>query len=550
MAGFALAIGLSGAMSGELRAAHAAADAGNGRVQAEAVAESTGSSPAQGGAVMQETINNKTSKGMSGKTADADVEAASANQQAQASQTALRQIYDKLKAGKKIVANASHSETKKPTVYLTFDDGPSKNTPKVLDILQKYHIHATFFEIGEVAKAYPDIVRRVVKEGHTLGNHSYNHVYDQLYSNFDGFWNQIAQTENVFDKIAGVQPRWIRAPGGTFENFGAFYYYYMTKAGYHIEDWNVEAGDAKRRGVPAAEMIENVKKSPLYHDVILLMHDGSGHAQTVKALPAIIAYYKKKGYAFAPLSESSDPLSYRISKLTSRWHRKTPAFQDFERTLSMIESQKPVWQHQTATDRKQGEGRPDSQSAASGSLKAQAASSAPLTIVWNGKRAELPSRATLLQGNQVHVAVRDLMKALGGRIQWDGTDRMVVAKLGAYTLQYRLKHNDLRILNMRRVIRTMPFPDMEISSGTMFVPLCKTLRMLNGSGVSLTRKQGQCQVKVSFLGPDILHLFRPLLFADAAPKQTANMKANSIENVRKEISHSGFALMKMAAQGV
>ncbi|MNP81499.1 hypothetical protein D3C76_1798710 [compost metagenome] len=64
-------------------------------------------------------------------------------------------------------------------------------------------------------------------------------------------------------------------------------------------DWNVDSRDATRQGVPAEEIVAAVKKSPLKHQLTVLMHDGAGHGETVKALPEIIAYYKEQGYAFA-----------------------------------------------------------------------------------------------------------------------------------------------------------------------------------------------------------------------------------------------------------
>jgi hypothetical protein len=81
-------------------------------------------------------------------------------------------------------------------------------------------------------------------------------------------------------------------------------------------DWNMDSGDSARVNVPAKEILDKVEQSTLKHEVILLMHDGIGHGQTVKALPEIIQYFKKKGYAFAPLTTMVKPIQSPISKNT------------------------------------------------------------------------------------------------------------------------------------------------------------------------------------------------------------------------------------------
>lgn len=118
------------------------------------------------------------------------------------------ETFQMLKSGKRPVTQvANYVIPEKPTVYLTFDDGPSKLTGKVLDILQKEGIKATFFMIGEEAESHPELVKRVVKEGHSIGNHSYNHVYKELYTDYDNFWKQIEQTEQILFKLVGFNPQ-------------------------------------------------------------------------------------------------------------------------------------------------------------------------------------------------------------------------------------------------------------------------------------------------------------------------------------------------------
>jgi peptidoglycan/xylan/chitin deacetylase (PgdA/CDA1 family) len=231
------------------------------------------------------------------------------------------ELFNELKLGHRIIP--AHTEPiiyttpQQPTVYLTFDDGPSAQTSKVLDILHNEGITASFFVLGEMAEQHPDLIKRIDKEGHTIGNHSYNHVYEQLYSDIGEFWRQIQKTEKIVYDICGLKPELVRAPGGTSRHFNAFYYYDMDEAGYTTIDWNMDSADSTRADITAQEIVERVKQSGLRHEVILLMHDGAGHGQTVQALPEIIDYFKKKGYAFAPLTTLVKPVQFPI--VQAKW---------------------------------------------------------------------------------------------------------------------------------------------------------------------------------------------------------------------------------------
>ncbi|MET1168250.1 polysaccharide deacetylase family protein, partial [Bacillus velezensis] len=109
-------------------------------------------------------------------------------------------------------------------VYLSFDDGPGNHTREVLDILRKEKVLATFFVLGEQAERYPELIRGLVEDGHALGNHTFNHQYEKLYSDFKVFWKQIKQTEEVLERITGFRPNLVRAPGGTYGHFDQSYF--------------------------------------------------------------------------------------------------------------------------------------------------------------------------------------------------------------------------------------------------------------------------------------------------------------------------------------
>ncbi|WP_058302813.1 polysaccharide deacetylase family protein [Gorillibacterium timonense] len=254
---------------------------------------------------------------------DAGAAVASAEAQASGDSSLTTELYQTLSSGKLIPAastpDGAADRSSEKVVYLTFDDGPSKLTPEVLDILRAEEVKATFFELGELAELRPQIVKRVVEEGHALGNHSYNHVYKELYGSYEAFWGQVSKTEDILFKITGIRTSLLRPPGGSYTNFDSFYFYLLEQAGYRVFDWNVDSTDASRRGVPA-ESIENaVLKAPLKNQMVVLMHDGAGHEETVKALPAIIRHFKENGYRFEKLDSDVSPVQFRLGK--AKWKR-------------------------------------------------------------------------------------------------------------------------------------------------------------------------------------------------------------------------------------
>ena len=106
------------------------------------------------------------------------------------------------------------------TMYLTFDDGPSEeNTERVLDILKKRNIKATFFLVGENVERHPEIVRRIVREGHTIGIHCYNHDYKALYQSAETYVEDFEHARRVVYETCGVEAQMFRFPGGSINNY-------------------------------------------------------------------------------------------------------------------------------------------------------------------------------------------------------------------------------------------------------------------------------------------------------------------------------------------
>ena len=193
------------------------------------------------------------------------------------------------------------------TVYLTFDDGPDdKNTPAVLDVLREAGVKATFYVTGRQAEAHPDVLQRIYDEGHAIGNHSYDHRYEKLYPDVNGFLAEMERTDEIIYGILGVRPLILRAPGGRIGHFTAAYAPAIRANGYVEHDWNVSSADAAPGHPVAQDFIDNISSETdqevAARTAIILMHSSEGHEETVKALPKIIELLKAKGYTFGVIT--------------------------------------------------------------------------------------------------------------------------------------------------------------------------------------------------------------------------------------------------------
>ena len=193
--------------------------------------------------------------------------------------------------------------------YLTFDDGPSENTEKILDILAKYDIKATFFLFVEALTVdRKATVERAIEEGHAIGMHANVHVYEKLYANLDSFLNDY---ETLYEKLKedyGIETALFRFPGGSvctcLNGQGKTYLHEMEKRGFSCFDWNVSGEDSV--GSPTVSSIQkNVLKKGLdCRRAIVLLHDSGSAAKTVEALPEIIEQFKEEGFEFQSLENA------------------------------------------------------------------------------------------------------------------------------------------------------------------------------------------------------------------------------------------------------
>lgn len=186
---------------------------------------------------------------------------------------------------------------KEKVVALTFDDGPwLQSTSEILDILKKNKIKGTFFEIGQNIKSYPELTKRVVAEGHVIGNHTWHHWYHYMNPQAAAF--EINSTSDLIYQTTGVKTNLFRPPGGIMRNGVGDY---ARNKKYAIVMWSADSVDYSRPAVP--RLIRNVMREAKPGGIVL-MHDGGGNrSHTVEALPEIISIFRKQGYRFVTIPE-------------------------------------------------------------------------------------------------------------------------------------------------------------------------------------------------------------------------------------------------------
>jgi peptidoglycan-N-acetylglucosamine deacetylase len=199
---------------------------------------------------------------------------------------------------------------------ITFDDGPDPVwTPRILDVLKKYNVKAAFMVIGEEAADNTGLLKRYVREGHEIGNHTWTHPDISEISEFQ-LRSELNLTERLFAAELGRQPLYFRPPYSIDQepdtNDQAAPAERIQQMGYTIignkidtDDWNEHPRKSPQEITNSVlEQIENMKTRPWMRGSIILMHDGGGdRSATVAALPLLITTLRAKGYEIVPVSE-------------------------------------------------------------------------------------------------------------------------------------------------------------------------------------------------------------------------------------------------------
>jgi len=197
-----------------------------------------------------------------------------------------------------------HGDIGQPKIALTFDDGPNEPyTSEILDILKRYNVKVTFFLLGKNVERYPDTTRRIVKEGHAIGNHTYDHPYLLIQSK-SHIKYEIKKAEQSIFEAANTKTHLFRSPYGVDNSW---VYHFAKEIGYVTIEWTV-TGHNGRKEVTPDKIVKNILDE-VENGAIILLHDGNrlikgyDRSQTVKALPAIIELLQQKGYQFVTVPQ-------------------------------------------------------------------------------------------------------------------------------------------------------------------------------------------------------------------------------------------------------
>ena len=202
--------------------------------------------------------------------------------------------------------------------YLTFDDGPSKVTPEILDTLDALGIKATFFVIGRTNEADVAALKRIQAEGHSIGAHSYSHQYEKIYRSVENYLDDFNEIEEWIFEITGEHTQIFRFPGGSNnatakKSIMTGIATEMTRRGYTYYDWNVIAHDDRKAAYPPDVLFDNVVKSAkgkLERDLVLLFHDNATRKTTPQVLPRVVKYFQEQGYEFDKITPETRPIQF------------------------------------------------------------------------------------------------------------------------------------------------------------------------------------------------------------------------------------------------
>lgn len=213
--------------------------------------------------------------------------------------------------GKPPTGNASAEELKKynayfigdttqNTIYLTFDCGyENGNTEPILDALKKHDVKATFFVVGNFLETSPEIVKRMIAEGHTVGNHTYHHLDMSSISSMDAFKKETQDVENLFEQITGTPiTKFYRPPQGKYniENLKM-----AQELGYHTFFWSLAYVDWYQDKQPTKDEAFGKLFKRIHPGAIVLLHSTS--STNAQILDELLTKWEEMGYTIKPLTE-------------------------------------------------------------------------------------------------------------------------------------------------------------------------------------------------------------------------------------------------------
>jgi peptidoglycan/xylan/chitin deacetylase (PgdA/CDA1 family) len=193
------------------------------------------------------------------------------------------------------------------TVYLTFDDGPHKVSNQILALLDDYDAKATFFMLDGNIRDFPEAVKRMAEDGHSLGAHGVTHDKKKIYQSPQTVVAEMKQTLNTIREITGIDSALIRTPYGSAPHMKDPYKKAVADKGYLMWDWNIDSKDwfyrDKRLVSDTIAQIESHKKKQ--EPIVILLHE---REETLAQLPALLRYLKEQNYRFEALNPAMEPI--------------------------------------------------------------------------------------------------------------------------------------------------------------------------------------------------------------------------------------------------
>ncbi len=193
-------------------------------------------------------------------------------------------------------------------IYLTFDDGPSKYTDDLLDLLAQYDVKATFFVIGHEGEEYSRLYKRIVEEGHAIGMHSYSHDYEKIYKSVEDFEKDFTKISDLLYDYIGFVPDLYRFPGGssnskckklTIQPFISF----LLERDMRYFDWNVENGDATGVSYTVEQLAQNLLDGVANKTTsVVLCHDTNAKGKTLESMKIVLPALVEKGAQVLPIT--------------------------------------------------------------------------------------------------------------------------------------------------------------------------------------------------------------------------------------------------------
>lgn len=208
------------------------------------------------------------------------------------------------------------TENSRPIIYLTFDDGPSANTEKLLKILKKYNVKATFFVVNT---DYIDQINKIAEDGHTIGIHTATHCFSKIYASENAYFEDLYKMQKIIYGYTGQLATLLRFPGGSSNTVSRAYNKgimsrlipAVLENGFLYFDWNVDSADAcsaKTEDQVYRNVTQGIQGK---RQAVVLQHDTYNYS--VNAVERIILWGYKNGYTFLPLDQESPCCHHCVS---------------------------------------------------------------------------------------------------------------------------------------------------------------------------------------------------------------------------------------------